>query len=193
MFWLPVQDRARPGSRSRSICRADPGRAPHQPVLDARQRHLRPAAGQAAVRLHRRRRDPRRRGRQRAARVAAPHDRHQQPPAAGAAVLLGVCAVVVSADRRREKRRRRVAHSPARKRRASARAKRCSCCAVVAPANHRARDRLRGDRRGDLSSSSSTWRPRRAKGAGATDSLTAFLGTGQLLDVDHRLRRSRSG
>ena len=40
------------------------GRAPrhpaHQPVLDARQRHLRSAAGQAPVRLHRRRRHARR-------------------------------------------------------------------------------------------------------------------------------------
>ena len=33
----------------------------HQPVLDAGQHHLRPAAGQAAVRVHRRRREPRRR------------------------------------------------------------------------------------------------------------------------------------
>ena len=51
----------------RVLC-AGPGARPpaHQPVLDAGQRHLRSAAGQAAVRVHRGRGEPGRRDRRRA-------------------------------------------------------------------------------------------------------------------------------
>ena len=61
--------------------RPDPRHSAHQPVLDARQRRLRRAPGQAAVRLHRRRREPGRRARRRPHDVPGGRGRQHQPAA----------------------------------------------------------------------------------------------------------------
>ena len=62
-------------------------RAPHQPVLDARQPGLRPAPGQAAVRVHRRRRTARRHRRVGALPAPIPADRHEQHAAVSGTLM----------------------------------------------------------------------------------------------------------
>src|SRR5580765_5520778 len=47
-----VPDRVRLGVHRFLLLRADPGHPGHQPVLDAGQHHLRPAAGEADLRVH---------------------------------------------------------------------------------------------------------------------------------------------
>ena len=61
----PAAHRCRLGHGGVLFLRPDPRHSAHQPVLDAGQRRLRRAPGQAAVRLHRRRREPGRRRRRR--------------------------------------------------------------------------------------------------------------------------------
>ena len=53
----------------------------HQPVLDAGQHHLRPAPGEAPLRVHRRRREPRRRRGRRITSQFVARDRQRQPDA----------------------------------------------------------------------------------------------------------------
>ena len=66
LFWALFRTRRRMGLGRVLSLGAPPRRLAHQPVLDARQRHLRPAPGETAVRLHRRRRHARRHDRRRA-------------------------------------------------------------------------------------------------------------------------------
>ncbi len=65
LFWALFRTRAEWVSVAVLFVGAPARRLAHQPVLDSRQRHLRPAPGQTAVRLHRRRRHARRHGRRR--------------------------------------------------------------------------------------------------------------------------------
>ena len=62
---VPVPDGGRLGLGGLLPARPHPRPAPDQPVLDPRQRHLRRAAGQARLRLHRRRVEPGRHDRRR--------------------------------------------------------------------------------------------------------------------------------
>ncbi len=59
-FWFLFQTQRVLGLRRVLSDGAAPRRAPDQPVLDAREPGVRPAAGQAALRIHRRRRTARR-------------------------------------------------------------------------------------------------------------------------------------
>ena len=78
---VSVPNRRRVGVGGVLRARAHPRHPADQPVLDARQRHLRCAPGQAAVRLHRRRRQPGRRDGRGDHRVRRREGRHQQPAA----------------------------------------------------------------------------------------------------------------
>ena len=64
---------------------------------------------------------------------------------------------------------------------------------VAAPADHRAGHRLCGDRRGDHRAAAEHGGGSRQRAPGNTDSITAFLGAGQLVDVDRSASSSRSG
>ena len=100
---VPVPDRARTWVSVAFYClRPDPRHPAHQPVLDAGQRHLRPAAGQAPLRLHRRRApasaaSPGAGADRRSSRA----DRHDNLLLVSAAIL-ALCAVVVVSIMRRE-------------------------------------------------------------------------------------------
>ena len=74
-------DRVRGGLGGALSVRPDPRHPAHQPVLDARQRRLRRAPGQARLRLHRRRRQPGRRARCRPHEVSGRRSRQRQPAA----------------------------------------------------------------------------------------------------------------
>ena len=78
---VPVPDAGDVGLGRVLRHRADPRPPAHQPVLDGRQRRLRSAAGEAAVRVHRRR-GPARRHRGLGAGVVRAADRIDQPAAA---------------------------------------------------------------------------------------------------------------
>ena len=64
-FWFAFRLGLDVGGRRLLPVRPDLRHPAHQPVLDAGQQHLRPAPGEAAVRVHRRRRQPRGRRRRR--------------------------------------------------------------------------------------------------------------------------------
>ena len=137
----------------------------HQPVLDARQPRLRPAAGQATVRVRRRRRAARRHRRQRARRGRA---RRSAPSTCSSprAALMFVLRVRRQRDRRpRERATGVVAGRQAGEGRERRRGD-SSCCGLEALPDHRARHRFAVDWRRRSSSSSSTWRRRSAEGAG---------------------------
>ena len=81
VFWVLFQTGQQWVSVAFYLC-GRPGRQPaHQPVLVARQRHLRRAAGQAPLRVRRRRRQPRRHRRVRLRGQLRAVDRHEQPAA----------------------------------------------------------------------------------------------------------------
>ena len=145
--------------------RPDSRHPAHQPVLDAGQRRLRPAAGQAAVRVDRRRRQPGRRHRRGHHRHAGPVARHHD-----------------DAARERGDPRRRVSSSssascagtsapapatpprPGRKR-ASAAARRWRCCAARATCRSSRWSSPSPPSAPRSSSSSSTWPPPRPRGS----------------------------
>ena len=106
-FWFLFQDRRRLGlGRVLRVGRA--ARHPaDQPVLDAGQRHLRSAPGQAAVRLRRRRRDAGRHDRIGADRADHRRSRHQR-----AAALERRHAAGLHAHRRDHPRPRAASRSP---------------------------------------------------------------------------------
>ena len=76
-----VPERVAVGFDGLLLLRPDPRHPRDQPVLDAGQRGVRPAPGQAPVRVHRRRRQPGRHRRQLP--VAAGHGHRHDQPAAG--------------------------------------------------------------------------------------------------------------
>ena len=120
------------GRRRLLLVRPDLRHSPHQPVLDAGQHHLRPAPGEAALRVHRRRRQPRGRRRRRHHSLLGEDDRQRQPDA-GERGVLALCAVIVSLIVRASGARTRTSLAwsrPARKR-ASAAARRSRCCATA--------------------------------------------------------------
>ena len=125
------------------------GHPAHQPVLDAGQRHLRPAAGARASS---------------ASSAAAPASAARSAPASRrwtvddvgvdnlllvSAAVLAVCAGDRGLSRAAPAAAARGAPLADRRSAASARARRSGCSRVAAPAGHRAGDRLRRGRRGD--------------------------------------------
>ena len=71
------------GGRGVLLLRGAGRQSAHQPVLDAGQRHVRRAAGQAHLRVHRRRREPGRHPRARSSPSCTASARRHQQPAAG--------------------------------------------------------------------------------------------------------------
>ena len=153
---VSVPDRRRVGVGGVLRARPDPRHPAHQPVLDARQRHLRCAPGQAAVRLHRRRREPGRRDGRGDHVVRRRGGRHQQP----AAGERGDAERVRRAGRRRSCGAAQVTSDvlSAGEERGVGGGEAIRLAALVAAsAAHRARDRLRARSARPSSSSSSTW------------------------------------
>ena len=172
---VPVPDRRRLGlGRLLRLGRAA-RHPPHQPVLDARQRHLRSAAGEAAVRVRRRRRDARRNDRVGPDRADHRVGRHQR----AAALERGRAAPVHGASSRWSSAASRPPPSRRRRRRGRARrhdgAGRSRCCA--------ARGRFRSSRWSSASAAFGAalldqqvnMAAEVFKGAGQEDSIGAFL------------------
>ena len=166
--------------------RADPRPPAHQPVLDGRQRRLRSAAGEAIVRVHRRR-GPARRHRGLGAGVVRAANRIDEPAAAQRrlhALVRRACrgdhparAGRGGSDRLGEggegSQRRRSLQSAAR---------------LQAPADHRARDQLRGPRRVHHRAAAEHGRPGREGRRGDRFDYRVS-GAGRPVDVDDRFRR----
>ena len=142
--------RPAPSGSGRLLCpRADPRHPAHQPVLDAGQRHLRRAPGQAAVRLHRRRRQPgRRHGRGITALLVERVGTNNLLLVSAAVLVVCVVLVVVrssgASDRAGSRDAATTGEGEGRRRRRGDHA----AAPVAPPADHRARHRLRRDGRG---------------------------------------------
>ena len=187
-FWFLFQTEADLGLGRLLPDGAAPRGPPHQPVLDAGEPGLRPASGQAAVRVHRRRRAARRHRRIGDPAVATPRTIGTTNMLLISGTLMLVCAGMVADDpAARAPRPRRRSATPKEEKGVSATEAFDAAAQVEAPADHRAGDQLRGGRRGDHRAAAEHGRGRQQ--GRRRDRLDHRVpGQRPAVDVDHRLR-----
>ena len=187
VFWLWFQSGSHVGVHRLLLLRADPRHPGHQPVLDAGQRGVRPAAGQAPLRVHRRAAP---------AWAASPGRALRcRPSGIGTSNLLLVSAGMLMPlpdaggrdHRAGEAGDQRLAHGR-RRGRASAAPRRCGCCVNSKHLQTIALIIAFAAIGAAIVEQQLNMATAQAKGQTNTDRHHQFSGRGAALHVDHRVR-----